>query len=119
LGLQLSRQQFVLAVAIVVATIFGTLFMAGPALAGAPEVVAASSLGSSGAAPKADALNYQAKQPASSTAGVAQGTPQGSPLPVQITTIAILLVLGAGYFRVMGQSGRRTPATRTERADVA
>ena len=119
MGLQLSRQQFVLAVAIVVATIFGTLFIAGPALASSPNAVAASGLGSSGAAPKADAQNYQAKQPASSKSGMEQGTPKGSPLPVQITTIAILLVLGAGYFRVMGHSGRRTPATRTEPADVA
>ncbi|MGA7206481.1 MAG: hypothetical protein WBX27_17855 [Specibacter sp.] len=41
-------------------------------------------------------------------------TPEGSPLGVQLATIAVLLALGFGYFKVMGRTGRRTSPRKTE-----
>ena len=36
--------------------------------------------------------------------------PEGSPLAVQLIMITGLAILGIGYFRLMGRSGRRSPA---------
>ncbi|WP_113718545.1 hypothetical protein [Arthrobacter dokdonensis] len=129
MGLSRSRHRFVLVVAILLATTFGTLFAAGPVLANPPTVKATTAA----ALPATQALT---RQPASSktTASTAQiyttkkpsatsaettPTPVGSPLSVQLATIAILLALGFAYFRVMGGSGRRVPVTKTERASLA
>ncbi|MGP9503318.1 hypothetical protein ACT3TS_14065 [Specibacter sp. AOP5-B1-6] len=38
--------------------------------------------------------------------------PKGSPLGVQLATIAVLVILGVGYFRLMSHSGRRAPAKK-------
>lgn len=137
MGLQLSHRRFVLVVAVLLATIFGTLFVAGPVLASpsggnpttatapvkvamfdgsqpAPDKAKSAVAGTQsvpGAAP-------QKKQAGSVKSGVIDGTPAGSPLSVQLFTIAILLALGIGYFRVMGGSGRRLPASTTEQSDV-
>lgn len=41
----------------------------------------------------------------------AQGA-EGQPLGVQLATIAVLVILGVGYFRLMSHSGRRAPAKK-------
>lgn len=52
------------------------------------------------------------------TAASKTEAPEGSPLYVRLIMIAVLLVLGVGYFRLMSHSGRRLPKVKQQSDDA-
>ncbi|MBP2414039.1 hypothetical protein JOF48_002838 [Arthrobacter stackebrandtii] len=107
-----------------------SLLLAGPVLAvnaghSGPSGIPASSH----AAVQASSARASIPQQAAPTPGKAtyestrtatpKTAPEGSPFYVQLIMIVLLVVLGVGYFKLMGHSGRPTPSTQAEKAEKA
>lgn len=127
LGLSLTRRWLGAAMAAVLVVVMGLFLVAGPVHADDP-------LGSLGVnravtsmeststyssvtpvipvAESAPMVKHKATRAATPTIA-----PDGSPLYVQLTMIAVLIVLGVGYFKLMGHSSRRTPKAKPAETD--
>lgn len=118
----LTRSWPAAALAAVLLATMWSLLLGGPVVAqemqtsaivqtqASPELQAPAADGRDGAAAQATAdISGKVNAAVSKTEA-----PQGSPLYVRLIMIAVLLVLGVGYFRLMSHSGRRTPQVKPQ-----
>lgn len=119
----LTRRWPAAALAAVLLATMWSLLLGGPVFAQEMQTSAIVQIQASpelNAPPPADSKHATATKATADASGIQKvaanktEAPEGSPLFVRLIMIAVLLVLGVGYFRLMSHSGRRMPQVKPQ-----